>query len=82
MKYLSSIVGILCGLVLLVVAAVRYFGIRRELADAEGAEVQLFGYALTAESWQFTFAFGAAIVLGVALIGIGAFALMKKIQEG
>lgn len=81
MNYIFPIVRIVCGLVLVVVATTRYFSVRARTADADVTEVQVFGFTAAAESWQFTLAFGAAVVIGLALFVLGIVTLIKKIQE-
>jgi hypothetical protein len=82
MKSMSSIIRIVCGLVLIAVAGSRYFSARQQLAEADGAEVRIFGYATAAEPWLITLAFGIAGLVGLTLAGLGVFTLLKKMQEG
>lgn len=81
MNYLSPLIRIVCGLVLIVVAATRYFGIRQQIAAADGGEIQIFGVATTGEPWQLMLAFGTAGLVGIALVALGGFSLAKKMQE-
>lgn len=79
MNTIFPIIRIVCGLVLIVVATSRYFSVRAQIA--EGAEIQLFGYTASGAPWQLMLALGAALVLGIALIALGGFTLVKKLNE-
>jgi len=81
MKLLSPIIRILCGLVLIIAAAVKYFSIRAQIAAGEGEEVQILGQTVTSETWQLGFAFGIACFVGILLIILGGISLMKGLQE-
>lgn len=82
MKLLGPVIRILCGLVLLVVATIRYFGIRRQLADAEGGEVQILGSASSIEPGTLLIVLLIAAIAGLLLAAFGAYGLVKRLQEG
>jgi len=81
MQYASPIIRILFGLILIVVATIRYFSIRTQFAAGEGEEVEALGFTLTADSWQFGFAYGLALLFGALLLILGGLALKKKLDE-
>jgi hypothetical protein len=80
MALVSSIVPIVCGLVLIVVANIRFFGIRQQIAAAEEGTVLIFGRAVG--SGQLTFIYVVAMAFGLALIALGVVSLLKKLKEG
>lgn len=81
MTYASPIIRILFGLILIVVATIRYFSIRSRFAAGDGEEVEALGFTLNADSWQFGFAYGLALLLGALLLVLGGIALKKKLDE-
>jgi hypothetical protein len=80
MALVSPIIRIVCGLVLIIVALVRYFGIRQQIAAAEEGTVMAFGRELG--SGQLTLLLIVALLVGFVLLGLGVAALIKKLNEG
>ncbi len=78
---IAPIIRIICGLILIVVSTTRYFGVRKEIALADEGQIEIFGFATTGEPWQLLLVFGTSMLVGIALISLGGFALMKKMQE-
>jgi hypothetical protein len=82
MAYASPVFRMVCGLVLVIVAVVKFFDIRRQLDASPDGELQVFGATIAAQPWHLTLVFGLAVLVGLVLLGLGAASLVKKIQEG
>ena len=76
MNPLSSILRIICGIAVLILAGSIYFKARPQVAA--GAQVQLFGATFAAESWQLTLGFGVIALIDVVLLMLGLLGLSRR----
>jgi hypothetical protein len=76
MNSLSSVLRIICGIVLLILSGSMYFKSRDQIAA--GAHVQLFGFATNAEPWQLTLGFATIALIGVVLLLLGIVGLARR----
>lgn len=78
MNYLSSLLRIVCGLAIVVLAYSTYH--RNSARIAAGESPQIFGYATGASSSQLTLSFAVIGLIGVVLILLGIAGLLKSRQ--
>jgi hypothetical protein len=77
MNYVSAAIRIVCGLVLVILAASTYLKGREHIGEGT-RQVQIFGFATSAEPWQLALAFGTVGLIGLVLIGLGFATLLRK----
>ena len=76
MNPISSIVRIVLGLVLVIVA---YSSYNRIAVHVEAGErIEIFGYVTNAAQWQMTLAYAAIGLIGIFLIILGTVNLLKS----
>jgi hypothetical protein len=76
MNYLSPLLRIVCGIVLLILSGSMYFKTRAQVAA--GAQVHLFGAPSALEPWQLTLGFAVIALIGLVLLILGLAALTRR----
>lgn len=75
MNYLSPLLRIVCGAVLIILAISTYS--RSAAAIASGGSLQVFGFAVGASGWQLTLSLAVIGLIGLVLVILGIANLLK-----
>jgi uncharacterized membrane protein YidH (DUF202 family) len=75
-KQFSSLLRIICGVILIILGYSTYS--RNSAHINAGEPMQVFGHVTNAEPWQLTLAFGLIGLIGLFLIVLGCVNLLKS----
>jgi len=74
MNYISAILRIICGIVLIFLSCSTYQRISKHIAD--GGQIQIFGFTTSASSGEL--ALGVIGLIGIFLVTLGVISLVSK----